>query len=367
MTPYYFDSIEWEITTACNAACPQCPRNYYGSYTWPSLPIVSIDLDWVKTYLPLETWEKIKRIDFCGTYGDPLMNNHLILIVEWIKQINSKIKIEIKTNGGLRNKEWWIKLAQTLGPNDHVVFGIDGLEDTNHLYRKNVIYDKVIDNAKTFISAGGNAYWSYIVFKHNEHQVEQAKQLSKELGFRDILVKKTWRFFNKNHELQDRYSVLDKDGSVEYFLELPSNTEFLNEGYQTIKFLDNKYKSFKKYLNTTAITCHEKLAKQIYISAEGLVFPCGWIHDRLYGYEAEQHADRSKLISMIDNTGGLDKINVKHTPLSEIVSGNFFKTFQDSWTNDNRLERCSLICGNELNGIKSQNTLNSTVQSQINI
>ncbi len=84
MTPYLFDSIEWEITSACNAACPQCPRNYYGSYTWPNLPIVQIDLDWVKKYLPESVWLSMRRIDFCGTYGDPIMNNNLISIIEWI-------------------------------------------------------------------------------------------------------------------------------------------------------------------------------------------------------------------------------------------------------------------------------------------
>jgi MoaA/NifB/PqqE/SkfB family radical SAM enzyme len=364
MTPYLFDSIEWEITSACNAACPQCPRNYYGSYTWPNLPIVQIDLDWVKKYLPESVWLSMRRIDFCGTYGDPIMNNNLISIIEWIKTVNPKVKIEIKTNGGIRDNHWWKKLASVLSDKDHVVFGIDGLEDTNHLYRRGVNYEKVIENAKSFISAGGKAYWSFIVFKHNQHQVDEARLLSKELGFQDIIVKKTWRFFNKNHEYQDRYAVLSKDEKVEYYLEMPSNSDYINEGYQTIKFLDKKYNNFKNYLQTTEINCHEKAAKQIYISAEGLVFPCGWIHDRMYGYEAEQHSDHDKLYDIIDRAGGMKMLNLNYTNLNSIVSGEFFRLFQDSWTNNSRLERCSLICGTELNGIKSQNQHNSTLESK---
>lgn len=362
MTNYIFDSIEWEITSACNAACPQCPRNYYGSYTWPNLPIVQIDLEWVKKHLPESVWLKMRRIDFCGTYGDPIMNNNLIPIIEWIKSINSNIKIEIKTNGGVRGVEWWKQLASVLSDKDHVVFGIDGLEDTNHLYRRNVSYSKVIENAKAFISAGGRAFWSFIVFKHNEHQVESARQISKELGFQDIIVKKTWRFFNKNHEYQDNYAVLSKDGNIEYYLEMPSNSNYINEGYQTIKFLDKKYNDFKNYLKTTDIHCHEKLAKQVYISAEGFVFPCGWIHDRMYGYEAEQHSDRKKLYDIIDQAGGFNVLNLNYVSLDGIVSGEFFNIFQNSWTSENRLERCSLICGSELNGIKSQNQNNSTLE-----
>jgi MoaA/NifB/PqqE/SkfB family radical SAM enzyme len=363
MTPYLFDSIEWEITTACNAACPQCPRNYYGSYTWPNLPVTQIDLAWVQQYLPESVWLTMRRIDFCGTYGDPIMNNNLINIIQWIKSVNPNIKIEVKTNGGIRSESWWQQLASVLTANDQVVFGIDGLADTNHLYRRNVDYSTVIKNASAFISAGGRAFWSYIVFKHNEHQVEDARRIASDLGFQDIIVKKTWRFFNKNHQYQDTYAVLAKDGSIEYQLEMPTNPKYINNGYQTIQFLNNKYKDFKNYLQTTAVSCHEKSAKQLYISAEGLVLPCGWIHDRMYGYEAEQHGDHTKLYNLFERAGGIDTINLNHNSIDKIVSGEFFRLFQNSWTNTDRLERCSLICGSELNGIKSQNQYNSTLPS----
>ena len=65
----------------------------------------------------------------------------------------------------------------------HVVFSIDGLEDTNHLYRRNVQWHKVMENAKSFIDAGGLARWRMIVFEHNAHQLKDAEQLSKAMGF----------------------------------------------------------------------------------------------------------------------------------------------------------------------------------------
>ena len=61
-------------------------------------------------------------------------------------------------------------------------FSIDGLEDTNHLYRQDVEWDKIMERAKKFIGAGGRAEWKFIIFRHNQHQVEEARSLSKELG-----------------------------------------------------------------------------------------------------------------------------------------------------------------------------------------
>jgi hypothetical protein len=44
-----------------------------------------------------------------------------------------------------------------------------------------------------FVAAGGRAEWDFIVFRHNEHQVEEARALAKELGFQRFFVKKTSR------------------------------------------------------------------------------------------------------------------------------------------------------------------------------
>ena len=62
-------------------------------------------------------------------------------------------------------------------------FSIDGLADTNKLYRIGINHDRVMANAKAFIEAGGKARWKFIVFRHNEHQVEEARELAKDMGF----------------------------------------------------------------------------------------------------------------------------------------------------------------------------------------
>ena len=80
--------IEIELTTKCNASCPQCVRNYYGAYTWPSLPIVDLDINTLKQSINSEIWENLDHLRLCGTYGDPCMHKDLIKIIKWIKTVS---------------------------------------------------------------------------------------------------------------------------------------------------------------------------------------------------------------------------------------------------------------------------------------
>ena len=63
-----------------------------------------------------------------------------------------------------------------------VKFAVDGLEDTNHLYRRKVNWGKVWANMTAYSQAGGFGIWNFIIFKHNEHQIDQALKKAKELN-----------------------------------------------------------------------------------------------------------------------------------------------------------------------------------------
>ena len=88
----------------------------------------------------------------------------------------------IHTNGGVRSEDFWRALGRVLPKGKgYVRFGIDGLENTIHVYRRNVRWQILMRNVKAFVAAGGNAEWDYIVFRHNEHQVEQARALARKI------------------------------------------------------------------------------------------------------------------------------------------------------------------------------------------
>ena len=68
-----------------------------------------------------------------------------------------------------------------------VVFSVDGLEDTNHIYRRGVKWEKLITNMRAYSATGAYAVWEWLVFEHNQHQVEEARALAKELNFQFIV------------------------------------------------------------------------------------------------------------------------------------------------------------------------------------
>lgn len=336
--------IEFEITTRCNAACPQCIRNYYGGKTWHTLPIVDLSLEWIKDKFKEKDLEGMKEIRLCGTYGDPCVHPDMIDIIKYFHSI-STAQITIRTNGSLRTTQWWQELATTLRPTDTVFFGIDGLEDTNHLYRIGTDFNKIINNATSFIQKGGNAVWSFIAFDHNEHQVEEAKRLSVDLGFKGFVVKFTSRFVDKTHKKIDASPVYDKTDKIIRWLKPAKDKRYLNKGYDAYDDIVQQFGDYDTYLKNTNISCMAQKTGLVCVSAEGYVLPCGWLLDRFYGYEPESHPDRSRLFDMIERSGGFGAIDLNYTPFVDIVNGQTFDAIKNSWTGCDRLDRCAHQCG----------------------
>lgn len=319
--------IEWEITNKCNLSCPMCPRNEYGGNVIPELKLYDFTLKDVQNIINFNEIN-LKHVYFCGTYGDPCANKNLLEIIEWFKFHN--VSIGIHTNGSLRNKTWWNNLSNLMNDNDFVAFAIDGLEDTNHVYRRNSDWYKILENIRSF---SGTKHWDFIVFKHNEHQIETAKKLAKELKFASFNVKKTSRFINKKHEKISFLNVND-----EYNIYPPLNKKYVNESLFEV---ENKYHK---------ISCFYNEKNKIYIGADGYVFPCGWLHDRLYGPEVIDDEDRKKIFNIFNK-----KNNVFKNSLKTIVNQQFLlleKTFENK-----PLKRCQFICGNSNNMIRNQNSL----------
>lgn len=346
--------IELELTSKCNAACPQCARNFHGGKTWPSLPLVNWDFETLKRSFaePMQTLEHLR---LCGTYGEPCIYPQFLEFIEWVIA-NSDCKITINTNGGIRSKAWWRSLGALLGTRGKVYFGIDGLEDTHHLHRRNTRYDRVISHADEFIKGGGRAVWSFLVFKHNQHQVEQARALSEQMGFDSFAVKSTSRFVDKSHRLVDRTPVYNRKNELEYYLEPTDDERYANNGYKEYIGLINDNGGRREAIQNIKIDCIAVKYSGVSVSSEGYVFPCGFLLDRLYGHEAEKHPDHKKMKQMIESsTDGYDSINLQKNSLETIVAGELFQKIKNSWS-DKSLERCAQQCGVGSTLLKNANT-----------
>jgi len=172
--------VHLELTERCNAACPMCARNINGSSILHSeLDNSEIRLEDAKRIFIPDFISQLTRLHLCGNYGDSIVAKDCLEIIRYFRENNNELNILFSTNGGARSSKWWKELASILGEKGLVIFSIDGLQDTNHIYRQNVNWKILERSFKSFISAGGKAAWSFLIFRHNEHQVEKAKELAK--------------------------------------------------------------------------------------------------------------------------------------------------------------------------------------------
>lgn len=323
-------SIQLDHTSRCNLMCPQCARVVDNSLN-PNLQIRDLTVDNYKTIF--ETLPRTTKIFHCGNYGDVIASPTFDDTLTWCIE-NGFNDIQIITNGSARNTDWWKNLAQ-LGVK--VVFSIDGLEDTNYLYRVNSNFKKIIENVESYTSAGGNARWDFLVFEHNQHQIEAAQQLAKTLGVSRFNLKQTSRFVLTDQNTYSK-SILNKKNINISDIKTNKNSDNFNK-------IISEYKDFNEYARKTSITCKYKTNQQYYIDMEMRLWPCCWMGAPIY---FEKHKIQYKDIVKIFDMFGNDFNRLDIHGWDGVLSSEYFQTFlEQSWIpNDpNRLFVCGRTCG----------------------
>jgi MoaA/NifB/PqqE/SkfB family radical SAM enzyme len=359
------DEYQIEVTSYCNAACPQCPRNNNGVGINSYMPLCHLDRDILNQTFDTSLCQRLRQIFFCGSYGDPIMHPEFLKILKDFRSKNPTLWLYIHTNGGVHDCEYWQEIATIMNGYGQIDFGIDGLEDTLHLYRKNVKYTQVVNNASAFIKAGGRAQWNYIVFRHNEHQVYTAKQIAKDMGFYNFLIRKTGRFFN--HNTVEEMPVWPVAGE-NYVLEHPTNPEFRNTSMLFLPDLKKQFFNLKDYFSTTEIRCDAMLGKKVAINVEGVVLPCNFFNHNLHDarfYDGSLPGANSLSVSASGKnqirefleTYGLDNLNIRFNSLEKIFSNPMWQDLVSSWNKDldsGRLFECAMTCGSKLQKVWDQ-------------
>jgi len=383
------DQVHWEPTDKCNSGCPMCPRYTSDGFEIDTLANAEWTLEDFKAAWPEEFLKGLMKILACGNFGDPCACREFVDIYEYIREINPGISLACNTNGSLRNKDWWYRLGKVIGGNrgDYCTFSLDGLEDTNHLYRRNTNWKKIMENAEAFISAGGIAHWDYIVFEHNEHQVDEAKELAKSMGFKNFNVKRTtrWQNYQGIFKKQGVYRVFNKGKHI-YNLKQPMQEKYQHNFEDTILFQDKKNQSFrtedlhnmqgqvhfdsrwinggwkKVNLNELSIACRsvagarEYHHNEIFIGASGHVAPCCFLGSEPFVPHDHPNVDKN-YVKMIELQGGLDTVNMHKRNLFDILQLPIFqKWIPDTWDNENgntsmRPLKCGQCCGVEFNAL----------------
>lgn len=323
-------SIHVEISNRCQAQCPMCSRNHHGGIENPLLR----ESDWtIQDFIQIftdEVKQQIEKITFCGNFGDPLLNFHLVQMLDYIKDDN--IYVDIHTNGSLRNEKFWKELPKYLPAEHKVVFGIDGLADTHSRYRINTDYNKIINNARTFINAGGTAEWSMIRFKHNAEQVQAAREVSKYYGFKYFTLKDSSRF-----ALDNKFDVKNVLGQVIDTLEphMP----------QPVLDIDK----IPQMVEQSVIDCWAKKQYEVYIDAHLDLMPCCFLasipynwhnrQDPLYDAKEKIKSQYEFLISDLGNT------NLRTQSIREVISKPGYTSVWKRYWTTHKLYTCARTCG----------------------
>jgi len=348
---FKFDALECihlEISNRCQASCPMCPRNIHGGIKNPSLKINDWSYEDFIHIISPEVLLQIKKLNFCGSFGDPIMNNDLIKMCEYIKTTSPNTRVEIHTNGSARPLSWWKQLAESLPQNHIVEFALDGLADTHSLYRVGTNWNTVIANAREFMAAGGNAIWMFIRFKHNEHQVEAAKHLSHEYGFIEFKLKDTRRFETS------KFKVVDKQGNVTHYLEQPTDSR--------IRLVNRKdLETYKEWKQQDKIDCFALNANEVYIDACYTVMPCCILaafiytnYDKTILEEYDLYHEysnvtigskiKNQVYGFIETLGGFDNVNVVKKSLRDIIDTDVWQTlWTDNWKTGGSIG-CTVLC-----------------------
>ena len=155
--PQELRTIQWEPTSFCNANCIGCPRTDLDTMlTRPHIAAMQRhsteqESDAFVLSVVDKRLKKLREVVYNGDIGDAMMHPNIDDIIIEIDKKRPMVQ-HIHTNGGGAWYEKFKKIAEhvdgDLSKNIFFVFSIDGLEDTNHLYRRNVQWKHIIKNAE---------------------------------------------------------------------------------------------------------------------------------------------------------------------------------------------------------------------------
>ena len=206
----------FELSSRCNLRCPQCD-------------VGNLLTDRKNNFLPYNEYCKI--MDEIGTtlldaifyfQGEPLLNKNFSNYISYAKQYN--IYTITSTNGQLIDK----KIAKDIVASglDRIIISIDGTtQEVYEKYRRGGSLSKAIEAIKYIKEAKQELNSKtpcieaqFIVFKFNEHQIEEFKQLAPTWEANKISIKSAQIHNpNENEEIIptiSRYSRYKKENGI---------------------------------------------------------------------------------------------------------------------------------------------------------
>tara|TARA_B100000315_G_scaffold81387_1_gene74631 strand:+ start:30 stop:1037 length:1008 start_codon:yes stop_codon:yes gene_type:complete len=249
--------ITLEPTNHCNLKCPLCPTGVgdtsveYGLFKLDKYKkVVDIFSRWAQT-VQLFSW------------GEPLLNKSFVEMIRYASQNPYKIRSVASVNLNVITDE---QINGLLTSNlDALHVSIDGVtQEVYEKYRVGGNLEAVFNNLKKMIAvkklykSNTKVIWDFIVMKHNEHQVEEAKKIARDFG---ITIKID---HVRTHLKKDTLNPVDEMINT-YSEWLPDDPKYNS--------YDMDSKTRKKYLKFCKSPWLETM-----VNWNGDVFPCSCVH-----------------------------------------------------------------------------------------
>lgn len=252
-----------EPGNVCNLKCPLCPTGLGDQ----GMAKGFIDLGFFKHIFD-QLRGSLTSVNLYS-WGEPLLNKDLVRIIRYIKESDKAIRVVISTNLNIRDD----KLLEELIDSgiDEVIVSCDGAcQATYEKYRVGGDFNLVMHNLrylaskKEELAKDSSIVWNFLVFRHNEHEVEKAREMAKETGvdFRIGFMRTSM----KDEILKSHKEAIEQDKNW-----IPDNPEY--SAYDKINY------TTKKIIKTC-----RKPWQEISINWNGLVFPCCAVYGEKYNF-----------------------------------------------------------------------------------
>jgi len=185
-------SVRFDASTACQLKCPSCPTAQ--GETGKSLGNRFLKLDTFKQFLDKNP--TVMHVEL-SNWGEVFLNPELSKILKYAYEQN--VMLTVSNGANLNTVKPEVLEAVVKYKLRHITCSIDGAsQETYPQYRVGGNFDQVIENIKKindykkrYRSEFPLLMWQYIVFGHNEHEIQQARQLAKALNM-NIYIKLSW-------------------------------------------------------------------------------------------------------------------------------------------------------------------------------
>lgn len=267
-------TLDFELTSHCNARCPQCSRtnekDNLKKHEW--IPLMSVSINQFKKWFPEDVVKKIKNFHFSGTYGDPGMCKDLLKICQYIMESSYTTKVSINTNAGMRDEDFWFDLGATLMKRGTIIFDVDGIDQEMHnFYRRGVELKKVLANMASAMMTPVNVNVLTVMFKHNEDYIEDIQNMCREIGH----VNNFDTVEGNNFQKSSKYDFIDEDGNEQYLEQITRKDREQGLKRITRRVRDHRHRNIIN--DYDEIECVYAKNNSVKVSSTGSIGPCCYL------------------------------------------------------------------------------------------